>query len=90
LKVTWKTVAPLGSWLALYLIPVPGRPQCQPVALFAVFAASITGLIPGIDAGRARSGLIGLTVAGVSGYVESIPTSAALDAQRLLRKHGVA
>src|SRR5712664_1473923 len=59
-KITWKTVAPLGMWLAIYLVPVPAGLNASQWHYFAVFAAVIAGLIR-------------LTVAGVSGYVESDP-----------------
>ena len=75
MKISWKTVAPLGVWLALYLIPVPAGLNANQWHYFAVFAAVITGLIlESMPVGAV--GLIGLTVAGVSGYVESDPNKA--------------
>jgi len=71
-KITWKTVAPLGIWLAIYLVPVPAGLNAGQWHYFAVFAAVIAGLIlESMPVGAV--GLIGLTVAGVSGYVESDP-----------------
>src|SRR5947199_7376519 len=68
----WKTVAPLGIWLALYLIPVPAGLNANQWHYFAVFAAVIAGLIlESMPVGAV--GLIGLTVAGVMGYVEPDP-----------------
>ena len=72
MKITWKTVAPLGIWLAIYLVPVPAGLNANQWHYFAVFAAVIAGLIlESMPVGAV--GLIGLTVAGVSGYVESDP-----------------
>jgi len=45
LRITWKTIAPLGIWLALYLIPVPAGLNANQWHYFAIFAAVITGLI---------------------------------------------
>src|SRR5258708_8763260 len=71
-KVTWKTIAPLGIWLAIYLVPVPAGLNANQWHYFAVFAAVIAGLIlESMPVGAV--GLIGLTVAGVLGYVESDP-----------------
>src|SRR3979411_2243192 len=71
-KITWKTIAPLGVWLVLYLIPVPAGLNANQWHYFALFAAVITGLIlESMSVGAI--GLIGLTVAGVAGYVESDP-----------------
>jgi di/tricarboxylate transporter len=71
-KISWKTVAPLGIWLAIYLVPVPAGLNVSQWHYFAVFAAVIAGLIlESMPVGAV--GLIGLTVAGVSGYVESDP-----------------
>jgi len=44
-KITWKTVAPLGIWLAIYLVPVPDGLNASQWHYFAVFAAVIAGLI---------------------------------------------
>ncbi len=72
MKISWKTVAPLGIWLAIYLVPVPAGLNASQWHYFAVFAAVIAGLIlESMPVGAV--GLIGLTVAGVSGYVESDP-----------------
>src|SRR5437762_950318 len=71
-KITWKTLAPLGIWLVLYLIPVPAGLNADQWHYFALFAAVIAGLIlESMPVGAV--GLIGLTVAGVAGYVEHDP-----------------
>src|SRR5258708_613328 len=71
-KITWKTIAPLAIWLALYLVPVPSGLNANQWHYFAVFAAVIAGLIlESMPVGAV--GLIGLTIAGVMGYVEPDP-----------------
>jgi citrate:succinate antiporter/L-tartrate/succinate antiporter len=71
-KITWKTIAPLVVWLAIYLVPVPAGLNTNQWHYFAVFAAVIAGLIlESMPVGAV--GLIGLTVAGVMGYVEHDP-----------------
>jgi len=71
-NIKWKTIAPLGVWLAIYLMPVPGGLNANQWHYFAVFAAVITGLIlESMPVGAV--GLIGLTFAGVMGYVEQDP-----------------
>jgi len=71
-KITWKTIAPLVVWLVLYLIPVPAGLNSDQWHYFALFAAVITGLIlESMPVGAI--GLIGLTIAGVVGYVEHDP-----------------
>ena len=71
-KITWKTIAPLAVWLALYLLPVPAGLNTDQWHYFAIFAAVIAGLIlESMPVGAV--GLIGLTVAGVMGYVEHDP-----------------
>ena len=74
-KITWKTVAPLLIWLAIYLVPVPAGLNANQWHYFAIFAAVITGLILELMPVGAV-GLIGLTFAGVSGYVDPDPTKA--------------
>ena len=72
MKITWKTIAPLAIWLALYLVPVPAGLNANQWHYFAIFAAVIAGLIlESMPVGAV--GLIGLTVAGISGYVEHDP-----------------
>src|SRR6202171_5122017 len=71
-KITWRTVAPLGIWLAIYLVPVPAGLNANQWHYFALFAAVIAGLIlESLPVGAV--GLIGLTIAGVMGYVEPDP-----------------
>lgn len=73
MKLSWRTFAPLAVWLVIYLIPVPSGLNVNQWHYFAVFAAVITGLIlESMPVGAV--GLIGLTVAGVGGYVEPDPT----------------
>ncbi|WP_426434022.1 DASS family sodium-coupled anion symporter [Bradyrhizobium genosp. P] len=72
MKMSWRTLAPLAVWLAIYLIPVPAGLNVDQWHYFAVFAAVIVGLIlESMPVGAV--GLIGLTVAGVGGYVEHDP-----------------
>jgi citrate:succinate antiporter/L-tartrate/succinate antiporter len=74
-KITWKTVAPLVIWLALYLVPVPAGLNANQWHYFAIFAAVIAGLIlESMPVGAV--GIIGLTFAGISGYVEHDPNKA--------------
>jgi len=71
-KITWKTIAPLVIWLAIYLVPVPAGLNADQWHYFAIFAAVIAGLIlESMPVGAV--GLIGLTVAVVPGYVEHDP-----------------
>jgi anion transporter len=71
-KITWKTFAPLVVWLAIYLVPVPAGLNADQWHYFAIFAAVITGLIlESMPVGAV--GIIGLTAAGVMGYVEHDP-----------------
>src|SRR6476646_9723986 len=68
----WKLVAPLVVWLAIYLWPVPSGLNVNQWHYFAVFAAVITGLIlESMPVGAV--GFIGLTVAGVAGYIDPDP-----------------
>lgn len=72
MKLSWKTFAPLAVWLVLYLIPVPQGLQPNQWHYFAIFAAVIAGLIlESMPVGAI--GLIGLTIAAISGYVEHEP-----------------
>src|SRR3954462_473614 len=66
-------MAPLGVWLVLWLIPVPAGLNANQWHYFALFAAVITGLIlESMPVGAI--GIIGLTIAGVMGYVEPDPS----------------
>ena len=72
MSLSWKKVAPLVVWLVLYVIPTPTGLVANQWHYFAVFAAVITGLIlESMPVGAV--GLIGLTFAGVMGYVEHDP-----------------
>src|SRR5437660_10792882 len=74
-KISWKTFAPLVVWLVLYLIPVPAGLQPNQWHYFALFAAVIAALIlESMPVGAV--GVIGLTFAGISGYVEQDPNKA--------------
>ncbi len=65
-------MAPLVIWLAIYLVPVPAGLNSNQWHYFGLFAAVIAGLIlESMPVGAV--GLIGLTVAGVMGYVETDP-----------------
>ncbi|SNT02913.1 anion permease [Tardiphaga sp. 37S4] len=72
MSLSWKKIAPLAVWLVLYVIPIPAGLVANQWHYFAVFAAVITGLIlESMPVGAV--GLIGLTFAGVMGYVEHDP-----------------
>ena len=72
MKIPWRTVAPLAIWLAIYLVPAPAGLNANQWHYFALFAAVIAGLIlESMPVGAV--GLIGLTVAGVMGYVDPDP-----------------
>src|SRR5262245_34023494 len=74
-KISWKTIAPLAVWLALYLVPVPAGLNANQWHYFAIFAAVIAALIlESMPVGAV--GIIGLTFAGISGYVEHDPNKA--------------
>ncbi|HUL96403.1 MAG TPA: anion permease [Usitatibacter sp.] len=67
--LNWRALAPIGVWLVIYLIPVPEGLKANQWHYFAIFAAVIAGLVfesmpPG------AVGIIGLTLAAISGYVE--------------------
>ncbi len=65
-------MAPLVVWLVLWLIPVPAGLNADQWHYFALFAGVIAGLIlESMPVGAI--GLIGLTLAGVLGYVEHDP-----------------
>jgi anion transporter len=71
-KLRWKSVAPLGVLLVLYVLPVPDGLKPNQWHYFAVFAAVITGLVlESMPVGAV--GLIGLTVAIVMGYIDPDP-----------------
>src|SRR5947209_8586980 len=72
MKIKWKAIAPLFVWLVLYLLPIPTGLNANQWHYFAIFAAVIAGLVlESMPVGAV--GLIGLTVAGVMGYVEPDP-----------------
>ena len=75
MSMRWKSWAPIAIGLVLLVAPVP--PGLKPDAwhYFAVFAAVIAGLVlESMPAGAV--GLIGLTVAALSGWVEKDPNKA--------------
>jgi anion transporter len=72
MKTNWKTWAPVGVWLVLYLLPAPEGLNADQWHYFAVFAAVIAGLVlESLPVGAV--GLIGLTFAAIMGYVEKDP-----------------
>jgi anion transporter len=75
MKLNWRSVAPLAVWLVIYLIPVPVGLAANQWHYFAIFLGVITGLVlESMPVGAV--GLIGLTAAALSGYVESDPGKA--------------
>lgn len=72
MKINWKKIAPLGVWLVVYLLPVPAGLNANQWHYFALFVAVIAGLIlESLPVGAV--GLIGLTLAGLAGYVAPDP-----------------
>jgi citrate:succinate antiporter/L-tartrate/succinate antiporter len=72
MKFSWKAIAPVVVWLAVYLVPAPAGLNANQWHYFAVFVAVIAGLVlESMPVGAI--GLIGLTFAAVMGYVESDP-----------------
>ncbi|HTP99496.1 MAG TPA: DASS family sodium-coupled anion symporter [Casimicrobiaceae bacterium] len=72
MKKSWRAVAPIAVWAVIYLIPVPSGLNANQWHYFAIFAAVIAGLVlESMPVGAV--GLIGLTAAGVLGYVEQDP-----------------
>lgn len=74
-KVHWRVIVPLLVWLVIYLIPEPAGLKANQWHYFAIFAAVIAGLVlESMPVGAV--GLIGLTVAALSGYIETDSTKA--------------
>jgi citrate:succinate antiporter/L-tartrate/succinate antiporter len=72
MKIGWKTVTPPIVWLVIFLAPIPDGLKPNQWHYFAIFAAVIAGLIlESMPAGAV--GLIGLTFAGIMGYVDPEP-----------------
>src|SRR5262249_22885412 len=72
IKFHWKLLAPLVIWFVIYLVPVPVGLNANQWHYFALFAAVIAALIlESMPVGAV--GLIGLTIAGVVGYVDGDP-----------------
>jgi len=72
MKMNWKTWAPIGVWLIIFLLPAPEGLNANQWHYFAVFAAVIAGLVlESMPVGAV--GLIGLTFAAIMGYVEKDP-----------------
>ncbi len=72
MNIRWKTIAPLIVWLVIFLLPPPSGLNSNQWHYFAVFAAVITGLVlESMPVGAV--GLIGLTFAGVMGYIDPDP-----------------
>ena len=75
LKLHWRAWAPIAIGVALLLSPVPPGLKADAWHYFAVFVAVISGLVlESMPAGAI--GIIGLTVAALSGFVEHDPTKA--------------
>jgi len=74
-RISWRMLAPFVLWLAIYLLPVPEGLKPNQWHYFAIFAAVILGLvIESMPPGAV--GIIGLTIAACSGYIESDSTKA--------------
>ena len=70
MKLTWRFMAPFLVGLVIYLIPVPQGLNANQWHYFAIFLAVIAGLVlESMPVGAV--GLIGLTIAALSGTVES-------------------
>ena len=75
MNTRWRSWAPIAVGVALLLVPAPPGLKESAWHYFAVFAAVITGLVlESMPAGAI--GLIGLTVAALSGFVEKDPGKA--------------
>ena len=75
MKLTWRFMAPFLVGLVIYLIPAPAGLNANQWHYFAIFLAVITGLVlESMPVGAV--GFIGLTIAALSGYVESDPGKA--------------
>jgi len=74
-NINWRALAPLAVWLVVYLIPVPEGLKPNQWHYFAIFAAVISGLVlESMPVGAV--GLIGLTVAALSGDLQPDPNKA--------------
>jgi citrate:succinate antiporter/L-tartrate/succinate antiporter len=72
MKLGWKALTPLIVWLVVFMAPIPDGLKPNQWHYFAIFAAVIAGLIlESMPAGAV--GLIGLTFAGIMGYVDPDP-----------------
>ncbi len=71
----WRHFAPLAVWLVLFLVPVPEGLKPNQWHYFAIFAAVISGLVlESMPVGAV--GLIGLTIAALSGTIQADPNKA--------------
>ncbi len=71
----WKAWAPVAVGLVLLILPAPAGLKPEAWHYFALFAAVITGLVlESMPVGAV--GLIGLTVAALSGWIEKDPNKA--------------
>lgn len=75
MRYSWRFWLPFVVALLLYFIPNPNGLDAKQWHYFAIFAAVIVGLIVE-SMPVAAVGLIGLTVAALSGYVEADPNKA--------------
>jgi len=74
-NISWRAVAPLLVWFAIYLLPVPEGLKANQWHYFAIFAAVIAGLVlESMPVGAV--GIIGLTVAALSGTIQTDPNKA--------------
>jgi anion transporter len=72
MKNGWRTLFPILVWLTIYLLPSPAGLNSNQWHYFAIFAAVISGLIlESMPVGAV--GLIGLTAAGILGYIDPDP-----------------
>src|SRR3954471_7515687 len=72
MKRAWRQLVPPAVGLVLFLLPVPHGLSANAWHYFALFAATLTALVleampPG------AVGLIGITLAGLLGYVDADP-----------------
>ena len=72
MKNRWRMLVPWLVWLALFVAPAPAGLNSNQWHYFAIFAAVISGLVvESMSPGAV--GLIGLTAAGILGYIDPDP-----------------
>jgi anion transporter len=73
LRFPWRQVLPVAVWLAVMLLPAPKGLNATQWHYFAIFLGTITGVI--VEAmSPGAVGLVGLTVAAITRYVDPDPT----------------